>query len=168
MAHKIFNLLHVPKIYISYQNITNYLHTEAHKHGKLFLVHRCQYNSHSVFISSRQAWYILIDQFSLSAVCLSWSPTNRKNMEQCLGWGGVSTIMAPWGNGGTCRKRGTSVVLKQLSTDCLSISGPLKSWTAPLSFHNFYIVVMCLVAVLLLAFFSNFATCLTNGTLKVK
>ena len=72
-----------------------------------------------------------------------------------FGLGGVSTIMTSWGNGGTCRKWGTSVVLKQLSTDCLSISGPLKSCTAMLSFHNFYIVVTCLVTVLLLAFFSN-------------
>ena len=152
MAHKIFNLLHVPKIYISYQNITNYLHTEAHKHGKLFLVHMCHYNFHSVFSNSRQAWYKLIDQFSLRAVCLSWSPTIRKHMEQCLGWGSVSTIMASWGNCGTCRKQGTSVVPKQLSTDRLSISGPLKSRTAVLSFHNFHVVVMCLVAILLLAF----------------
>jgi hypothetical protein len=79
----------------------------------------------------------------------------------------VSTIMASWGNGGTCRKRGTSAMQKRLTTDCLSISGPLKFCTAVLSFHNFY-VVMCLVAILLLAFFSNFATCLTNGTLQVK
>ena len=44
MAHKVFNHLNVPKIYISYQNITNYLHTEE----------QCQYNSHFVVISSRQ------------------------------------------------------------------------------------------------------------------
>jgi hypothetical protein len=92
----------------------------------------------------------------------------KKNMEQCLGWGeGVSIIMASWGNGGTYMKRGTSIVLKQQSTDCLSISGPLRSCIAVFSVHNFY-VVMCLVAILLPAFFSNFATCLTNGTLQVK
>jgi hypothetical protein len=79
----------------------------------------------------------------------------------------MSTIMASWGNCGTCRKQRTSVVHKQLSTDCLSVSGPLKFCTAVLSFHNFY-VVMCLVAILLLAFFSNLATCLINGTLQVK
>jgi hypothetical protein len=42
--------------------------------------------------------------------------------------------------------------LCEMSTDCLSISGPLNSCTAVLSFLNFYIVIMCLVAILLCAF----------------
>jgi hypothetical protein len=33
-----FNLPNVAKIYISYQNVTNYIHNEAREHGKLFLV----------------------------------------------------------------------------------------------------------------------------------
>jgi hypothetical protein len=41
-------------------------------------------------------------------------------------WSDLSKVMASWGNDGTCRKQGTSVVHKQLNTDCLSISGLLK------------------------------------------
>jgi hypothetical protein len=61
MAHKVFNHLNVPKIYISHQNITNYLHTEE----------QCQYNSHFVFISSRQVKVkcILVQAMRLCTGC---------------------------------------------------------------------------------------------------